>query len=199
MIVYKQTLWLVAVIFAGFIPAAICLSMPGFSNPSDSFVKPIAVFEQVDAILADKTLSQEQKKAKIIHFISQPVKNDTTLFMYDLHGKLLSYSHPSPLIGRVLTSHADPIVARAFQELVRSANASTEATVHYHWKEHNARSIVDNVAYIRRIDHWNWVFAASVSKPVQNVSHWFGFTFLAFILILFLSLSGFRYYQRTCR
>ncbi|MFC0118121.1 cache domain-containing protein [Pseudoalteromonas xiamenensis] len=158
----QRVSWLIACLVGGFIPVALALAHVHFSASELSHNKADALFQTVESVVSNTTLKTAEKQAKLIDIIAKADPSDTTFFVYDTNGKMIFHPTHPEFNGRVLTSHANPIVAGAFRHLVKSANAYPEAVVSYHWQSGVSGKIESKVAYIRRIDNWNWVFAASV-------------------------------------
>lgn len=151
--------WLIVGVFATVLPVALAIAHSHYLTKLD--IDTQQVMDSVESVLGNRSLTKEQKQVEIINLVAQKPISNTTVFVYDTNGKMIFHPKQPELNGRVLTSHADPIVANAFRDLVKSANAYTESQVVYNWRDPAVGQIQNQVAFIRRVDDWNWVFAAT--------------------------------------
>ncbi|MFC3031113.1 cache domain-containing protein [Pseudoalteromonas fenneropenaei] len=131
--------------------------------------KTKTLVQTVEFIVGDLSLSEFERQRKVLDLIAQTHLPQGELFVYDTQGKMILYPQHPELNGRILTSHANPVVADSFRNLVKSAYAMGEAVVTYHWQPSSSHQIETHTAYIRRLDNWNWVLAASSPQSITEI------------------------------
>lgn len=182
---YKRVSWLIACILGAILPVALAIAHSHYLAKLDN--DTLRVITSVDYLLNNSALTTSQKQAEIINLIAQKRDPQTTLFVYDTNGKMIFHPERPDLNGRVLTSYADPVVANAFKDLVKSANAYTESKVAYYWPDSAEGKVHNQMAYIRKLDNWNWVFAVSQRQAV-TVSWYFVLAGSLVLLVLLFVL-----------
>lgn len=167
------------------LPVAVAIAHSHYLAKLDN--ETLQVLTSVESLLKNSALTATEKQTEIIHLVAQKRNLQTTLFVYDTNGKMIFHPERPELNGRVLTSYADPVVANAFKDLVKSANAYSESKVVYYWPDPAGGTIQSQMAYIRRLDNWNWVFAVSQKQGLTIGWHYiFAWVFALCGLVLIL-------------
>lgn len=184
----RRVLWLIVCVFGTVLPMALAIAHSHYSTKLDTDTQH--AMTSLESVLSNVSLTKEQKQAEIINLVAQERASATTLFVYDTNGKMIFHPTRPDLNGRVLTSYADPIVANAFKDLVKSANAYSESQVAYNWPSPIAGQIQNQVAYIRRVDDWNWVFAATQEQGLMLDWRYLVVTIFALLALVLFPLRS---------
>ena len=123
------------------------------------------VFEVINGIIKDDSLTEEQKKEKVMEFIRNyrygPEKKDY-FWINDLQGKMLMYPGLPDLEGKNVSNFRDAEGMQVFVEMVKTSLAKGQGALNYLWAENEGEAPEPKTAFVRLLKSWGWVIGTGL-------------------------------------
>jgi hypothetical protein len=118
------------------------------------------VFEVLNAIVKDDSLTEEQKQEKAKAFIRDyrygPEKKDY-FWINDLQGKMIIYPGLPDLEGKNVSGFRDAEGMLVFVEMVKTSLSKGEGAINYLWADNEGEAPDPKTAFVRLLKSWGWV------------------------------------------
>jgi len=118
------------------------------------------VFKVIKGIMKDDSLTEEQKKEKVMEFIRNyrygPEKKDY-FWINDLQGKMIIYPGLPDLEGENVSNFRDAEGMLVFVEMVKTSLAKGEGAINYLWADNEGEAPEPKTAFVRLLKSWGWV------------------------------------------
>jgi hypothetical protein len=118
------------------------------------------VFEVLNAIVKDDSLTEEQKQEKAKAFIRDyrygPEKKDY-FWINDLQGKMIIYPGLPDLEGQNVSGFRDAEGMLVFVEMVKTSLSKGEGAINYLWADNEGEAPDPKTAFVRLLKSWGWV------------------------------------------
>jgi len=123
------------------------------------------VFEVLNGIIKDDSLTEEQKQEKVKAFIRAyrygPEKKDY-FWINDLQGKMLVAPGLPDLEGTNVSNFKDAEGMRVFVEMVKVSLAKGEGAINYLWADNEGEAPEPKTAFVRLLKSWGWVIGCGL-------------------------------------
>ncbi len=123
------------------------------------------VFEVLNGIVKDDSLTEEQKQEKVKAFIRDyrygPEKKDY-FWINDLQGKMLVSPGLPDLEGRDVSNFKDAEGMRVFVEMIRVSLSKGEGAINYLWADNEGEAPEPKTAFVRLLKDLGWVIGCGL-------------------------------------